>query len=273
MADSDVALESPLSIVGFSGYFCVVSADLPEPPSKANLPLWGIVCLCLMSAAGFYIYKIREVATAEGAMRILVVDVDVEDVPADVLPHAVDHATEFKDSLKHLKYEAVAPDYRETPASLKVVDAKVAPAQRETIKVDGILVTSKKPPEPVGVVGDTNVVELSEGASVGMRVDRDWEGVVLVPDSVKMARAYSTSVRMGRIEAHPIEGGRIRVWSRIENLTAQPMQIETACEFRFLHQRATLTPFRSLWIPAGGAIDVDYISPTNRVNAHTLMVK
>lgn len=230
-----------------------------------------IVFVCIVGWAALYIYKGREAATPEGAARILIGEVG--DVPDEVLPHTVDQATEFKDSLKYLKSDIAVPDYRETVTALKVVEAEVAPTLRENIEVEGVQITSEVKVDRAIEAESEQVAELEADSTIVIPVNRDWKGVVLIPDSVQMARAYSTSVRMSRIEAHPLDGGLVRVWSRIENLTAKAMRIETACEFRFVNRRAVLTPFRSLWIPAGGAIDVDFLSQFNRVNAYTLMVK
>ena len=262
-----------MSNFGLSGCLCIVSTDASDQSSKAKWPLWVIVFLCIVGAVVYFVSEGRRAATPEGAARILVVDVELDDVPDKVLPHTVDQSTEFKGSLKHLKEDVTEPEYRETATALKVAEAKVAPALREHIVVDGVEKTTQAKAEIAVPVETIQATELESGSPMTMTVSRDWKGMVLVPDSVKMARAYSTAVRMSRIEAHPIDGGRIRVWSRIENLTSKPMHIETACEFRFTDKPASLTAFRSLWIPADGAIDVDFKSGSNRVSSYTLMVK
>lgn len=130
--------------------------------------------------------------------------------------------------------------------------------------------------EPVASVSEApveSVNELDEDAVVEIDLVRDWAGLVLVPDGVQLARAYTSGVRLNRVEAHPIDGERLRVWARIENLTDQDLTVETACEFRFADEARSLPSFRASQIPVNGALDVYYVSSMSGVNAYTLMVK
>ncbi|MGB0745081.1 MAG: hypothetical protein ACPGSB_11215 [Opitutales bacterium] len=114
-----------------------------------------------------------------------------------------------------------------------------------------------------------------EPADIDVEIDfiRDWSGIVLVPDGVTLSRAYSSIVSLDRVETHPIDGGRLRVWSRIRNLTSEDLTVETACEFRFEGSLRSYPAFRPSFIPGGGAADVIFVSPRNGAIAYTLMVK
>ena len=208
---------------------------------------------------------------------MLVTESTSADAPVS-LPHVFDEATEFKQSLEYLKENKPAPAYRETASAAKVVPSNpapiTAPSQVELESVVGITVDLPVTAE----VNEPMAREIPEGimltpdAEAILQIEREWEGVVLVPDNVKLARAYTTHVAFSRIEAHPLEDGRIRVWSRIENLTDQTMDFQTGCEFRFLEARPVMTGFRTISIPKDSAVDVSYESMDSGVNAYTLMV-
>ncbi|MGJ8652081.1 MAG: hypothetical protein ACSHX8_02295 [Opitutaceae bacterium] len=252
-------------------------------PAKSRLPL--IILILVIGGLAFYIFYLRDrlAATPEAATRMLVVDVD-DEAPAGVLPHTIDDVTEFKRSLSYLKKESLAPEYRETTAARRVVEAvpvtpvaggiqvnqqsgSVRVLNQEELKLD---VQLKDPTGP-NTVGEAQIITSAGNVEIG--TSRDWGGVVLVPDGVKLSRAHTTGLLISRVEAHPIDDGRLRVWARIENLTGQPLPVETGCEFRFVGRRAALTKLHPVWIPASGAIDVDYVSSEHGVNAYTLMAK
>jgi hypothetical protein len=120
---------------------------------------------------------------------------------------------------------------------------------------------------------DVNQVELPPNTEVQIDFVRDWDGLILIPNNVQLARAYTTGVRLNRVEAHPIDGDRLRVWVRIENMMGHDLEVETACEFRFENQDMSPANFRSSRIPADGALDVYFVSTKDRVRSYTIMVK
>lgn len=250
-----------------------MSADKVEKSSKRKSYFWIAILLCVAAGAvAYFVYSRNRDFKEEDAIRLLVVEVDVEDTASDeVLPHVIDQATEFKQSLDYLKEDATAPEYRETPSASKVVpttpEAMATGRASKEVSTPGITkdATSEK----------TNVIELPADSDVLLRFNRnrDWGGVVLVPDYLKLARAHSTKIRFSRIEAHPIDEGHIRVWSRIENVTDETMEFQTACEFRFQDRRESLSTFRTITIPGGQAVDVTFESNDAGVKAYTLMVK
>ena len=55
--------------------------------------------------------------------------------------------------------------------------------------------------------------------------------MVLVPNMKLMSKAYSSSVSLPRVEAHPLQNNRIRVWAR-QNESGGPLRLQVACVFR-----------------------------------------
>lgn len=176
-----------------------------------------------------------------------------------LLPHT-DEAFEAEKEPVQVANATLFPFSKSPPAA---VEFAVTPAP-EKVVVDVDSADAAK---------SVRVVELSEDAEVKLDLVRDWEGLILVPEGVQLARAYTSGVRLNRVEAHPIDGGRLRVWSRIENLTNKDLVIETACEFRFTDDGRAPSQFRPSVIPASGALDVYFVSSRKGVNAYTLMVK
>ncbi len=244
--------------------------------SRGKSGIWIILVLCLSLGIVAY-YFLNQPSPSETATELLIEpqkDASGEEEP---MTHVVDEATEFEQSLNYLKDGVAAPRYRETASARKVVPSDPASITIDPEQIEsavGISVDLPQKVEPKAPVERKipEGIELPPGANAILQFNRDWEGVVLVPDNVKLARAYTTHVAFSRIEAHPLEDGRIRVWSRIENLTGRTMDFQTACEFRFLERRAVLTGFRSITIPEGSAVDVSYESMDSGVNAYTLMV-
>lgn len=251
-----------------------MSADKVENSTKRKSFFWIAILVCVAAGAvAYFVYSRDRDFKEEDAIRLLVVEVDVEDTTSnEVLPHVIDQATEFKQSLDYLKEDATAPEYRETASASKVItltQEAVANTARASKEVDTPGITKDANSEK------TNVIELPADSDVLLRFNRnrDWGGVVLVPDYLKLARAHSTKIRFSRIEAHPIDEGHIRVWSRIENVTDETMEFQTACEFRFQDRRESLSTFRTITIPGGQAVDVTFESKDAGVKAYTLMVK
>ncbi len=252
----------------------LADASLPEEVPEPLLFVWlkhllritAVLCIGGFAVA-FYYHRPQEATLPVAATRLLVVE---GDIPEGVLPHDLDTATEFGDSFDHLKHGFQAPEYRETftPEQGKVVSTLMHEASdtAEFEWVDG-------PDANVTAAPVSEVIELPADAAVELQIQRDWEGIVLVPNNVKLSRAYTSEVRLSRVEAHPIDGGRLRVWSRIQNLTDRAMRVETACEFRFAESRLVPSKFRPGYIPANGVLDVYFVSNQEGVDSYTLMVK
>ncbi|MGJ8637885.1 MAG: hypothetical protein ACSHYA_00705 [Opitutaceae bacterium] len=280
----------------------IADADLPDelPASRRSLVfkwiLFILLILCIgTGSAVFYINRPIVAEVPESAKHLMV----VEGVVADgVLPHTQEMTTEFEASLEHLKEGYKAPKLVEPTTVVSAVEqesrdsgnsfsidppvelSSAAKAKSSVIEVDVPALDQESAPEVLSSVVSAPVgaplaasQELASDSGVELKVNQDWEGVVLVPDEIKLARAYTSEVRFRRVEAHPIDGGRLRVWSRIENLTDRDIIVEAACEFRFLSNQLKPTSFRPGFIAAGGALDMTFESVSDGVNSYTLMVK
>lgn len=238
----------------------------PARSSRLGLFLFALLLL-LVVGGGLVIYLNRqqtESSLPDAATRLLVVE---GEVPEGVLPHVMDDSTEFKESFVHLKQGFEAPEYREPEVVAEVYAMETIPP----VSV-GAVIPREELEIPV-TFNHARAGSMPSDAIIEVDGMRDWEGIVLVPDNVRLARAYTSDVRLNRVEAHPIDNGRLRVWSRIENLTDREIAVETACEFRFADRFAGPSSFQPERIPARGAIDVVFVSPREGVNSYTLMVK
>lgn len=113
----------------------------------------------------------------------------------------------------------------------------------------------------------------ADGASAEL-VERDWTGVVLVPVIAQVSKAYTSGVRLTAIEAHPLKDGRVRIWTRVRNITAAPIAAEVACTFRMEKSpEMSLPRFYFLQVPAGEIRDVFYISPAGELSNYTVLVR
>jgi hypothetical protein len=113
----------------------------------------------------------------------------------------------------------------------------------------------------------------ADGVSAGL-VDHDWSGVVLVPVIAQVSKAYTAGVRLMAIEAHPLKDGRVRVWTRVRNITAAPIVAEVACTFRMQNSNDVPMPrFYSLPVPAGEFRDVFFVSGAGELNNYTVLVR
>jgi hypothetical protein len=120
-------------------------------------------------------------------------------------------------------------------------------------------------PPPKGLTADGNSTEL---------VERDWTGLVLVPVNAALAKAYTTQVRLLRVEAHPLHDGRLRIWARIRNLSDRPLPAEIACSFRMRGESTPNSPyFYQLEVPSGAYRDVFFVSPDGELSAYTVLVR
>ncbi|CAA6696754.1 MULTISPECIES: hypothetical protein [unclassified Lentimonas] len=261
-----------------------IPADaMPPHGSHRSKPLIIAASLTCILALGYHF--LSDPALPEAAEILLAVDGEVP----GVLPHAIDSSTEFNESFETLKEGEGAPNYRETDegklSTPPTVIAKlepsptpqpVIPEQPITIAASAIALeiplqaktTAQAEPEST----PTTALHLPKEAQV--EFPRDWGGIVLVPDGTKLAKAYTSDVRLARVEAHPIDGERIRVWARIQNLTEMDMQSEVGCEFRSSnYEKFGSAHFEPSIIPKNGVIDVYFESPYDRVESYTVMVK
>jgi len=219
---------------------------------------------------------------------MILLSVDAE-VPG-VLPHRLDDTTEFEESFEYLKKGEDAPDFRALEEIETVEEVGYAGVVTEQVCVEagGVvdLEVSSNPShmevsdEPSVVAEEVLdrapaiVLKQSIPENVEVVFERDWSGVVLVPDLMKLAKAYTSDVRLARIEAHPIDGERLRVWARIQNITDAPMNVEIGCEFRSgQYSMSDRAQFEATLIPAGGFVEKQFVSTQDRVASYTLMVK
>lgn len=159
----------------------------------------------------------------------------------DTLPHEVSEATSFPSALKSLEPGAPAPRVESDPA-------------------DG---NSSQPPAR-GLTADGNTTAL---------VERDWTGLVLIPIAKSLSKAHTSDVRLTKVEAHPLNDGRVRVWTRVHNIGHDTLPAEIACEFRMRGAHATSPYFYQLDVPGNGYRDVFFVSPDGELNAYTVLVR
>jgi hypothetical protein len=120
-------------------------------------------------------------------------------------------------------------------------------------------------PPPKGLTADGNSTEL---------VVRDWTGLVLVPVNAALAKAYTSEVRLLKVEAHPLHDGRIRIWARVRNISNRTLPAEIACSFRMRGETTPNSPyFYQLEVPPGAYRDVFFVSPDGELSAYTVLVR
>ncbi|WP_309386124.1 hypothetical protein [Cerasicoccus frondis] len=164
---------------------------------------------------------------------------------ADVeMPHTVDVATEFPAALESVQIGSRKPELRGVEAGHNVVRVEKAPA----ISKPGQATTPKD-------------------------LERDWDGTVLIPAGTQMSHAHTDNVEFGRIEAHPLADGSLRVWVRVKNIVDRDLEIRIACNFQSVTQEQMKTAFVSTEIPVGDAIDVYFMSPMPNVISYTILAR
>ena len=161
-----------------------------------------------------------------------------------VLPHRIETSTYFEESLDYLSEGAPEPKViRSLPAN------SMARERAPTV----VPLTTDEEPYPVF---------------------RNWTGAVLVPDMKIVSKAYTDLVTLARVEAHPIEDGRIRVWARIQNQTGQSLALQKDCTFRMVGEDEMEKPyFEPFDVPAAGFRDVMFESDGKGVVAYTILVR
>jgi len=162
-----------------------------------------------------------------------------QNVSGDTLPHELTDSTGFPQALKSLEAGAHAP-------KLEAVDM------------------ANQPP-PTGLTADGTNTQL---------IERDWTGLVLVPISTSLAKAYTSEVRLLKIEAHPLNDGRVRIWTRIQNIGNRTLPGQVACQFKMKNMPTPTSPyFYELQVPAHGHRDVFFISPDGALSSYTVLVR
>ena len=130
-------------------------------------------------------------------------------------------------------------------------------------KIESIDTSNQPPPE--GLTADGSSTQL---------IVRDWTGLVLVPISTSLSKAYTSEVRLLKIEAHPLNDGRVRVWTRIHNIGDRTMPGQVACRFSMRNQPTATSPyFYELQLPPHGFRDVFFISPDGDLTSYTVLVR
>ncbi|MBK9989419.1 MAG: hypothetical protein IPP19_01470 [Verrucomicrobia bacterium] len=120
-------------------------------------------------------------------------------------------------------------------------------------------------PPPEGLTADGSSTQL---------IVRDWTGLVLVPISTSLSKAYTSEVRLLKIEAHPLNDGRVRVWTRIHNIGNRTLPGQIACRFNMRNQPTATSPyFYKLQVPPHGFRDVFFISPDGDLVTYTVLVR
>jgi hypothetical protein len=113
----------------------------------------------------------------------------------------------------------------------------------------------------------------ADGDSIGL-IERDWTGLVLVPINKSLSKAYTTSVRLLKVEAHPLKDGRIRVWIRMQNIGHKQLPSEIACTFSMKDDTHPMSPnFYELEVPSREYRDVFFVSPVGELNTYTVLIR
>ncbi len=113
----------------------------------------------------------------------------------------------------------------------------------------------------------------ADGDSVAL-VERDWTGLVLIPINKSLSKAYTSSVRLLKVEAHPLNDGRIRVWIRLQNVGADQLPSEVACAFSMRDDARPVSPnFYELELPSREYRDVFFVSPAGELTTYTVLIR
>lgn len=281
------------------------TSDIQEVLHKSERSRARVVALsalCLLCVGGWVYSSFFQEKLPDAAVILLSVDAEVP----GVLPHELDGSTEFEDSFHYLKDGESGPEYRETneavlSRALVIVEAQEPVEAIDVARIKPVVVTMAPVPVvevpeplpaaellPIKAVVDESVLMVESPSEIPMKIpvalvvpsdsevqyERDWSGLVLVPNGAKLAKAYTSNVRLTRVEAHPIDGERLRVWARIQNLTDEDFSAEVGCEFRSSdYSLSGSARFEPALIPSGGVVDVYFESPRDRVESYTVMVK
>ncbi|MDE3083635.1 MAG: hypothetical protein KGJ37_00255 [Verrucomicrobiota bacterium] len=190
----------------------------------------------------------------------------------EVLQHKIESKTEFPQALASLAPGATPPQVQAPPPQPKAPPATVSPQANSPAPTTVVppAAEEQKPdpngPPTKGLTADGITTEL---------VMHDWTGIVLVPLDTVMSRAHTVLISLERVEAHPLQNGQVRVWTRIRNLSDQALFTDVACTFRTVENPDPERPiFYKLNLPASGFRDVFFVSPlAGNLNAYTVLVR
>ncbi len=158
----------------------------------------------------------------------------------DTLAHDITDTTEFPEAMASLAPGAQAP------------------------KIEPTAARSGMPP-PRGLTADGDSVDL---------VERDWTGLVLVPINKALSKAYTSAVRLLKVEAHPLQDGRVRVWIRLQNIGQKQLPSEIACTFSMRGDDKPMSPnFYELQVPGREYRDVFFVSPAGELSTYTVLIR
>lgn len=168
----------------------------------------------------------------------------------------VAHLTQAQDS-------GVLPhDLTDTTGFPKAIDSLVVGAAAPKIESG----SQNFLPPAKGLTAEGNAFEL---------VERDWTGLVLQPLNAALSKAHTITVRIVRIEAHPLSDGRVRVWLRVKNIGSRELAFGIACAFRMGGSLTEPSPrFYDLTVPSEGLSDVFFVSPAGQaLQSYTVLVR
>ncbi|HEV8072484.1 MAG TPA: hypothetical protein VGP21_00010 [Opitutaceae bacterium] len=183
-----------------------------------------------------------------------------------ILPHKIDPATAFPQALASLSPTGTAPKVLAPSAPASKGDAPAATSTDDEQTTNDYKIVDPNRPPTKGLTADGVTTDL---------VMHDWTGIVLVPLDTSVSRAHTILVAIDRIEAHPLDNGQVRIWTRIRNVTDGPLPSEVACSFRTAESAEPERPiFYKLDIPRGDYRDVFFVSPEGRnLNSYTVLVR
>ena len=176
--------------------------------------------------------------------------------PIKVAPEALALVERLTQSVDTQRHELI--DTTGFPEALKSLEVGArAP------KIEAVDLSNQPPPE--GLTADGSSTQL---------IVRDWTGLVLVPISTSLSKAYTSEVRLLKTEAHPLNDGRVRVWNRIHNIGNKTLHGQVACRFTMRNQPTATSPyFYELELPPRGFRDVFFISPDGDLMSYTVLVR
>lgn len=180
------------------------------------------------------------------------------ETPIKISPEAaavVERLTQALDS-ETLKHELT--DSTGFPQAMSSLETGARPPKIEAVDMEN-------QPPPAGLTADGTNTQL---------IERDWTGLVLVPISTSLAKAYTSEVRLLKVEAHPLNDGRVRIWTRIHNISDRTLPGQVACSFRMKNQALPTSPyFYQLQVPPHAHRDVFFISPDGDLTSYTVLVR
>lgn len=234
-------MKSSLITLGFSVGVCLIAGCSSPQPAAPGKPAKPAAAVAVPKPQ----VQVEEKPSAPVAPPVI----------SEEVKEVVEQLTQPEEGgLQHEKVEATG--FPQAMASLQTGAA--APA------VDNPVNYGSQPPTR-GLTADGAAAEL---------VDRDWTGIVLVPVNTEFSKLYTSLVKFTSIEAHPLTDGRVRIWTRVRNVTQVPVQVGVACTFKMQERDdPTMVRFYSLSIPVGEYRDVFFVSPIGRLVSYTALVK